>query len=66
VKVKVKIWTDSKLLKETKMFVLEYKKEISETFTSEILAIRSALKNDIKPLNSIRKLSQLLILKTII
>lgn len=47
----------------TTKFVSKYNKDISETFTSEILAIRSTLENDINQFYSIRELDHLLIIK---
>ncbi|KAE9530014.1 hypothetical protein AGLY_011476 [Aphis glycines] len=55
--------TDLELLNETTKLVNKYDKDISKTFTSEILAVRSTLKNQISQLNSTRDLAQLLMVK---
>jgi hypothetical protein len=44
--------TDLELLSEATKLVNKYDKDISKTFTSEILAVRSTLKNQISQLNS--------------
>ncbi|KAE9534354.1 hypothetical protein AGLY_008444 [Aphis glycines] len=55
--------TDLELLNEATKLVNKYDKDISKTFTSEILAVRSTLKNQISQLNSTRDLAQLLMVK---
>jgi hypothetical protein len=55
--------TDLELLNEATKLVNKYNKYISKTFTSEILAVRSTLKNQINQLNSTRDLAQLLMVK---
>lgn len=55
--------TDLELLNESTKLVNKYDKDISKTFTSEILAVRSTLKNQISQLNSTRDLAQLLMVK---
>jgi hypothetical protein len=55
--------TDLELLNEATKLVYKYDKDISKTFTSEILAVRSTLKNQIIQLNSTRDLAQLLMVK---
>lgn len=55
--------TDLELLNEATKLVNKYDKDISKTFTSEILAVRSTLKNQICQLNSTRDLAQLLMVK---
>ena len=55
--------TALELLNEATKLVNKYDKGISKTFTSEILAVRSTLKNQINQLNSTRDLAQLLMVK---
>ncbi|XP_025406286.1 zinc finger MYM-type protein 1-like [Sipha flava] len=57
--------TDMRLTCPESLFRLvnKYDKDISKTFTSEILAVRSTLKNQISQLNSTRDLAQLLMVK---
>jgi len=54
---------DLELLNEATKLVNKYDKDISKTFTSEILAVISTLKNQISQLNSTKNLAQLLMVK---
>jgi len=55
--------TDLELLNEATKLVNKYDKDISKTCISEILDVRSTLKNQISQLNSTRDLAQLLMVK---
>lgn len=55
--------TDLVLLNEATKLVNKYDKDISKMFISEILAVRSTLKNQVSQLNSTRNFAQLLMVK---
>jgi len=56
--------TDLELLNEATKLINKYSKDISKTCTSEILAVRSTLKNEISKHISTKDLAQLFIIKS--
>ncbi|XP_064111319.1 zinc finger MYM-type protein 1-like [Macrobrachium nipponense] len=55
--------TDSELYGKASSFVEKYHNDVSETFTQEILSMRSALKGEISKVSSIKDLGNMLIIE---